>query len=84
MLKLFIVILFFLLIISLSSAAFFLIKDQGKKRRTLYALLTRVTLAVSLLGLISYGIATGELKVNAPWHQPTMLDNESPSNDVNE
>ena len=70
MLKIIIVILFILVIISLFSGAFFLIKDKGQpnSKRTLYALGFRVTSVTLLILTITYGIWTGQLRLNAPWH----------------
>ncbi|MCH2099678.1 MAG: DUF2909 domain-containing protein [Pseudomonadales bacterium] len=69
LLKTLIVILFFAVLASLSSALFFLFQDTGDdKKRALYALGTRITLAASLLLLITYGVMSGQLGLNAPWH----------------
>lgn len=61
--------LFILLFISLSMAAFFLFRDKGapSKRHLLWSLGTRVTLAVLLLIVVSYGVLTGQLRSQAPW-----------------
>lgn len=68
LLKFIIVLLFIAVLISLSSGLYFLMKDVGNPRkRTLYALGVRVTLAVLLVGTITYGFATGKLKSTAPW-----------------
>lgn len=71
MLKIAIVVLFIGVLISLTSAFGFLVRDQGKfgSRRTLYALGIRVMLAGSLVLLIWYGLYTGELGLDAPWHR---------------
>lgn len=70
MLKIAIVVLFIGVLISLTSALGFLFRDQNKpnSRRTLYALGIRIMLASSLVLLILYGLYTGELRLNAPWH----------------
>lgn len=62
-----IVVVFLALLVSLFSGLFFLVKDQGKTKRTLYSLGVRVSLAIILLGLISYGVLTGQLRSKAPW-----------------
>ena len=68
MLKLIIFILLLGVIASLSTGFYFLIKDQGNERkRLLYALGVRISLAALLLGAIIYGIATGQLGSQAPW-----------------
>tara|TARA_B110000483_G_scaffold77647_1_gene96747 strand:+ start:5903 stop:6160 length:258 start_codon:yes stop_codon:yes gene_type:complete len=68
LLKVIIVILFIGIVISLSSALVFLMKDVGNaKRRTLYALGIRISLAVLLLLTISWGIYSGQLGSKAPW-----------------
>ena len=69
LLKTLIVILFFAVLASLTSALFFLFKDVGDDRkRTAYALGTRITLAAMLLSLVAYGVWSGQLALNAPWH----------------
>ncbi|MGD9662617.1 MAG: twin transmembrane helix small protein [Porticoccaceae bacterium] len=68
LLKFFIVILFIAVVISLSSGLYFLMKDVGNPRkRTLYALGIRVSLAAVLVATIVYGFASGKLKSTAPW-----------------
>jgi hypothetical protein len=62
------------LILSLASGFFFLMKDRGSTKRTLWSLGVRVALAVILVGLISYGLYSGQLGNQAPWGaagQPT-------------
>ena len=68
MLKVVIIILLLAMIASLASGAVFFFKDQGESKRTLYALGVRVSLAVLLIILITYGVLSGELRLNAPWH----------------
>ena len=68
MLKVIIVLLFIGVIVSLSSALVFLMKDLGNTRkRTLYALGVRISLAVALLATITWGIYSGQLGSKAPW-----------------
>ncbi|MCC5873124.1 MAG: DUF2909 domain-containing protein [Gammaproteobacteria bacterium] len=69
LLKILIVILFIAVLVSLSSGLVFLFKDQESgRKRVLYALGTRVCLAAALLGLVFYGLVSGELGMGAPWH----------------
>jgi 4-hydroxybenzoate polyprenyltransferase len=69
LLKTLIVLLFFAVLASLSSALFFLFKDtQDDRKRLLYALGVRITLAAALLSLVFYGLHTGQLSLAAPWH----------------
>lgn len=68
MLKTIIAILLIAIIASLASGAVFFFKDQGEKRRTLHALGVRVTLAVLLVLCLIYGVLSGQLTLNAPWH----------------
>lgn len=68
MLKVIIVLLLVAILISLGSGAVFFFKDRGESKRTLYALGIRVTLAVLLMICITYGVISGELALNAPWH----------------
>ena len=74
MLKVLIFIVLLAMIVSLFSGLVFLLKDSGKpgSRRTLHALGVRVSLAVTLLLLVGYGLYTGELGVHAPWHNPAQ------------
>jgi hypothetical protein len=69
LLKFLILVLFLSVLASLSSARFFLFKDQeNERKRALYALGTRIALAASLLGLVAWGLHTGQLTLAAPWH----------------
>jgi Protein of unknown function (DUF2909) len=68
LLKAIIVVLFIAVVISLSSGLYFLMQDVGNPRkRTLYALGIRVTLAALLVGTITYGFVSGKLHSTAPW-----------------
>ncbi len=69
MLKVIIVLLLIAIIISLFSGAVFFFKDQGSTKRTLHALGVRITLAILLMITITYGVMSGQLGLNAPWHQ---------------
>jgi hypothetical protein len=78
MIKVIIVALLIAIIISLFSGAAFFFKDQGTTKRTLHALGVRVTLAVLLILTIIYGVFTGQLRLNAPWHPgPTPATSET-------
>ena len=57
------------LVASLGSGFYYLMLDQGDKtkRRTLHSLGVRVGLAVCLLALTFYGVATGQLGNRNPW-----------------
>lgn len=69
--KIVIVLLLIGVIASLFSGLVFLFKDSDKdgSKRTLYALGVRIGLAGLLVATISYGIYSGQLGMNAPWHQ---------------
>lgn len=69
MLKVIIVVLLVAIILSLGSGAVFFFKDQGEGKRTFYALGVRVALAVLLVLCLVYGVLTGQLGINAPWHK---------------
>ncbi len=78
-LKVIIVVLFIGILISLSSALVFLMKDVGNSRkRTLYALGIRVTLATALIGSIIYGFYSGQLSSKAPWDRQLHPQNAQP------
>ena len=86
MLKAAIVLLMLALVASLGSGFYFLMTDQGDKdkRRTLHSLGVRLALAASLMAVIIYGVATGQLGHRNPWDagpkpQPPR-DNPSKSN----
>lgn len=67
-LKILIVLLFIGLLISLSAGLVFLLKDVGNaRRRTLYALGIRVTLATALIAAMTWGFWSGRLNSTAPW-----------------
>jgi hypothetical protein len=57
-----------------------LVKDLGgsNKKRLLYALGLRVTLAVILVGTIIYGAYTGQIKSQAPWDKQLHPENVAP------
>ena len=69
MLKAAIVLLMLALVASLGSGFYFLMIDQGNKnqRRTFHSLGIRLALAASLMGLIIYGVASGQLGHRNPW-----------------
>lgn len=68
LLKLIVFILLVAMLASLFTGFWFLVKDQGNERkRVLYALLIRISLATALIGTIAYGIGTGQLGSQAPW-----------------
>jgi uncharacterized protein YneF (UPF0154 family) len=71
LLKFFIVVLVLALLVSLASGFYFLMADQGdkNKRRTFHSLGVRVSLAICLVLLIIYGVASGQLMSRAPWEQ---------------
>jgi hypothetical protein len=79
-LKIAIVTVFIALLISLGSAFFFLVQDQGKGKRTLHSLGVRIALAVVLMGLIAYGMLTGQLQSQAPWSAARLHDRHIPEN----
>jgi uncharacterized membrane protein len=68
-LKFLIVLFMVMLVASLVAGAVFLMIDQGDrtKRRLLHSLGVRVSLAIGLMGLIIYGVATGQLGRANPW-----------------
>ncbi|MGH1439881.1 MAG: DUF2909 domain-containing protein [Cellvibrionaceae bacterium] len=78
-LKILVVILFIGVVVSLTSSLVFLLKDiESPKKRALYALGTRITLAVLLMATIFYGLYTGQLGSGAPWDaKPTKAQIES-------
>ena len=81
MLKTLMLILLIALIASLFGGLNFLVKDLGgsNKKRLLYALGLRVTLAVMLVCTIIYGDYTGQIKSQAPWHKQLHPENVAPS-----
>lgn len=85
-LKVIIVLLFIGILISLSSALVFLMKDVGNPRkRTLYALGIRVTLAAALITAVIYGFYTGQLSSKAPWDRqlhPQTIEKGSSLGDI--
>ncbi len=67
MLKVIIIILLIALLVSLFSGLIFFVKDQGTTRRTVNSLGVRLCIAVLLMGVVIYGLATGKLASKAPW-----------------
>lgn len=80
-LKIIIVILFIAVLLSLFSSLTFLLKDLevAQSKRTLYALGIRITLAATLLGVIGYGIHTGQLRSTAPWDNSRVMPPVDPA-----
>lgn len=74
MLKAAIVILMLALIASLGSGFYFLMLDQGdkSKRRTFHSLGVRLSIAVALMALIIYGVASGKLGHKTRWDAGTV------------
>jgi hypothetical protein len=70
MLKVLILVLLIAMLTSLFSGFYFLFRDQDvpESRRVLYALGIRVSIAATLLILVYYGLATGQLGMETPWH----------------
>ena len=70
MLKVIALLLLIGVLVSLFGGLTYLFKDAdiADSRRALYALGIRITLAILLVGVIFYGLYTGELGLNAPWH----------------
>ena len=70
-LKFLIVLLLLALLATLAVGFYFLMVDQGdpEKRRLVNSLGLRVTLAVTLIVLIVYGVSTGKLQSQAPWER---------------
>ncbi|MDA9064024.1 DUF2909 family protein [Pseudomonadales bacterium] len=67
--KVIIVLLFVANIVALSGAFYTLLLDQGRGgKRTANLLLVRVALALLLLGVVVYGVWSGDLGISAPWH----------------
>ena len=79
MLKAVIVLLMLALIASLGSGFYFLMTDQGdpEKRRLLNSLGVRITLAISLMVVVVYGVASGKLTSQVPWEQPRVASPET-------
>jgi hypothetical protein len=69
LLKATIVLLMLALVASLGSGFYYLMLDQGNKeqRRTVHSLGVRLGIAGVLLGLVIYGVATGQLGHVNPW-----------------
>ena len=73
-LKVAIVVLFIALCFSLFSGLFFLFKDRGTTMRTWQSLSVRLSIASLLMGLLFYGVFTGQLGSRAPWDQRYLDD----------
>lgn len=79
-LKVLIVTLFIGLLVSLSAGLVFLLKDVGNaRRRTLYALGVRVTLATVLILSIAWGFWSGRLNSTAPWDRQLHPEQSRPA-----
>ena len=73
MLKGLIVLLMIALVVTLGAGLYFLMIDQGavKKTRLVNSLRVRVSIAGTLMALIAYGVATGQLGNQSPWDART-------------
>lgn len=71
MLPVLILLLLIAMVVSLFTGFYFLFKDHDdpESKRVWFALGVRVTIAATLLVLVFYGLATGQLAVDAPWHR---------------
>jgi high-affinity Fe2+/Pb2+ permease len=79
-LKVLIVVLFVGLLISLTTGLVFLLRDVGSsRRRTMYALGVRVTIASALLLSIGWGVWSGRLNSTAPWDRQLHPEQVAPS-----
>lgn len=69
LLKVLIILLFAAVVFSLFGGLKFLVSDLGDnhKKRLLYALGIRITLAALLMAAIFYGAYTGQISSQAPW-----------------
>lgn len=65
--KIAIVLVFIALVASLLTGFVFLLKDESQTRRLWNSLAVRLALASLLIGLLIYGVYTGELGSRAPW-----------------
>ena len=70
-LKIAILVVFVLMLISLGSGLYFLLNEKGKGNATLHSLGVRVTLAILLILLLTYGFISGQLESQAPWARPS-------------
>jgi hypothetical protein len=77
LLKFLIVVLLLALFVSLGSGFYFLMKDQGDpdQRRLLHSLGVRIAIAISLMLLLVYGVASGQLRSRAPWENTPAAPN---------
>ncbi|PCK09385.1 MAG: hypothetical protein COA42_04455 [Alteromonadaceae bacterium] len=74
--KIIILIEFVALLISLGSGLRFLFKDVGvsDSKRAVYALGVRISIAVTMMLTIAFGIHSGQLVNTAPWDQPRAVN----------
>ncbi len=73
-LKVLIVVLLLALLASLGAGFYFLMVDQGniKKKRLFNSLGVRLSLAVTLMVVLVYGVSSGKLRSQAPWERHTF------------
>jgi hypothetical protein len=69
LLKILIVVFLLALVASLGSGFYYLMTDQGdkRKRRLFHSLGVRLSLAIGLMVVIIYGVASGQLGHSNPW-----------------
>ena len=66
-LKILIVLVVLAMLYSLASGFYHLMKDRSGSPRLVWSLTARIALAAVVIGLIAYGVSTGQLHINAPW-----------------
>lgn len=76
--KVAIVIVFIALVASLITGFVFLLKDESQSRRLWNSLAVRLGLASLLIGLLIYGVFTGQLGSKAPWDARRAVPIEQP------
>lgn len=70
MLKVILIVLLIAMAASLFTGLGFLFRDSDApdSRRLLYALGVRISIGVTLLCVVGFGLYTGQLELGAPWH----------------
>lgn len=66
-LKIIIILVVLVMLYSLISGFYYLMKDRTGSTRLIWSLTARITLAAVIIGLIAYGVSTGQLHISAPW-----------------
>ena len=66
-LKILVILVLIAMLYSLAVGFYGLMKDRSGSPRLIWSLTARIACAGIILGLVAYGLSTGDLHISAPW-----------------